>query len=93
MALATAALSPSPVNDKDGRMILDRLKGLEASIVDSTAKLLQRKEVVAVIPTIPLVGNPLTLAKTSLLSLKAALDALEDAAEKSAPVRLQWYYP
>ncbi|KAG6908140.1 hypothetical protein DXG01_005969 [Tephrocybe rancida] len=77
------------VNDTDGRAILDRLKALEPSIVDSTAKLLQRKGVVAVLPAIPLVGNPLAMARATFFSLQAALNSLEDAAQKAAPASLQ----
>ncbi|KAG6909200.1 hypothetical protein DXG01_001506 [Tephrocybe rancida] len=77
------------VNDTDGRAILDRLKALEPSIVDSTAKLLQRKGVVAVLPAIPLVINPLAVARAKIVSLQAALNSLEDAAQKAAPASLQ----
>ncbi|KAG6909211.1 hypothetical protein DXG01_001518 [Tephrocybe rancida] len=83
------ALNPSPVNDTDGRAILDRLKALEPSIVDSTAKFIQRKGVVAVLPAIPLVGSPLAMARATLVSLQAALNSLEDAAQKTAPASLQ----
>ncbi|KAG6909206.1 hypothetical protein DXG01_001513 [Tephrocybe rancida] len=83
------ALNPSPVNDTDGRVILDRLEALEPSIIDSTAKLIDRKGVVAALPPILLVGNPLAIARATLASLKAALSPLENAAQAAAPASLQ----
>ncbi|KAG6909225.1 hypothetical protein DXG01_001407 [Tephrocybe rancida] len=82
------ALVPSPVNETDGRVILDHLEALEPSIVDSTAKLVQRKAVVAAVPPIPLVGTPLVIARQTLVSLQTALNSLEDAAQKAAPASL-----
>ncbi|KAG6831496.1 hypothetical protein H0H87_004914 [Tephrocybe sp. NHM501043] len=82
------ALSPSPVNDTDGRAILDSLLALEPSVNDSTDKLIERTKVVAALPTIPLMGNPLAMAKASIASFKAALTTLEDAAEVAAPPSL-----
>ncbi|KAG6909207.1 hypothetical protein DXG01_001514 [Tephrocybe rancida] len=83
------ALNPSPVNDTDGRAILNRIKALEPSIVDSTAKLIQRKGVVAVLPAIPLVGSPLAMARATLVSLQASLKSVQDAAQKASPASLQ----
>ncbi|KAG6908145.1 hypothetical protein DXG01_005974 [Tephrocybe rancida] len=79
------ALNPSPVNDTDGRTVIDRIKGLEPSVVDSTAKLIQRKGVVGVLPAIPLVGNPLAIARATIVSVQAALNSAGDAAVKAAP--------
>ncbi|KAG6905548.1 hypothetical protein DXG01_002049, partial [Tephrocybe rancida] len=117
------ALNPSPVNDTDGRVLVDRIKALEPSIVDTRAKLLQRKGVVAVVveetkrktletspegfykgkrtvmekegsvvvavlPAIPLVGNPKAMARASIFSLQATLNSTEDPALKAAPASL-----
>ncbi|KAG6863956.1 hypothetical protein C0991_001577 [Blastosporella zonata] len=87
-AFSPTNLAPSPVSETDGRAILNALEGLKPSVDDSATKLAARVAAITALPSIPLLGSPLSLTRADLASLQTALLAMEAAARLAAPADL-----
>ncbi|KAF5383281.1 hypothetical protein D9615_004806 [Tricholomella constricta] len=83
-ATDTAAVTPNPVSDADGRSILDSFEALEPTINHALVGIVDRK---AAFTALPLGGIP-ALVKQDLANLNASTSNIEAALIGSAPAGL-----